>query len=47
MTDINTIQALANREYKWGFVTSVEEDKIPKGLNEDVISLISAKKGEP
>ena len=47
MTDINTIQDLANREYKWGFVTSVEEDKIPKGLNEDVIRLISTKKGEP
>ncbi len=47
MTDINTIQDLANREYKWGFVTSVEEDTIPKGLNEDVIRLISAKKGEP
>ncbi len=47
MTTTNTIQDLANREYKWGFVTTVEEDKIPKGLNEDVIRLISAKKGEP
>src|SRR5690349_6111058 len=47
MSTINTIQDLTNREYKWGFVTSVEEDKIPKGLNEDVIRLISAKKGEP
>jgi Fe-S cluster assembly protein SufB len=47
MSTINTIQDLTNQEYKWGFVTSVEEDKIPKGLNEDVVRLISAKKGEP
>jgi Fe-S cluster assembly protein SufB len=47
MTTINAIQDLTNREYKWGFVTAVEEDKIPKGLNEDIIRLISAKKGEP
>jgi Fe-S cluster assembly protein SufB len=47
MSTINTIQDLTNQEYKWGFVTSVEEDKIPKGLNEDVIRLISAKKNEP
>jgi len=47
MTTTNTIQELTNREYKWGFVTSVEEDKIPKGLNEDVIRLISSKKSEP
>jgi Fe-S cluster assembly protein SufB len=47
MSTINTIQDLTNQEYKWGFVTSVEEDKIPKGLNEDVIRLISAKKKEP
>jgi len=46
-TTINTIQDLTNQEYKWGFVTAVEEDKIPKGLNEDVVRLISAKKGEP
>jgi Fe-S cluster assembly protein SufB len=47
MSTINTIQDLTNQEYKWGFVTSVEEDKLPKGLNEDVVRLISAKKGEP
>ncbi len=47
MSTINTIQDLTNQEYKWGFVTAVEEDKIPKGLNEDVVRLISAKKGEP
>src|SRR5579872_703049 len=46
-TTNTTIQDLTNQEYKWGFVTSLEEDKIPKGLNEDVVRLISAKKGEP
>jgi Fe-S cluster assembly protein SufB len=46
-TPANTIQELANREYKWGFVTDIEQETIPKGLNEDVIRLISARKGEP
>ena len=47
MTTANTIQDLANQEYKWGFVTAVDEDRIPKGLTEDTIRLISAKKNEP
>ena len=34
-------------EYKWGFVTEIEEDKAPKGLNEDIVRLISSKKNEP
>ena len=34
-------------DYKWGFVTDIEEDRAPKGLNEDIVRLISAKKGEP
>ena len=34
-------------DYKYGFVTDVQEDKIPKGLNEEVVRLISEKKGEP
>ncbi len=34
-------------EYKFGFVTDIETETIPKGLNEDVVRLISAKKGEP
>ncbi len=46
-TSLNTIRDLAEREYKWGFVTSVEEERVPKGLNEDIIRLISAKKNEP
>ena len=41
------IEQLANQEYKWGFVTDVEQETIPRGLNEDVIRLISAKKQEP
>jgi Fe-S cluster assembly protein SufB len=46
-TNVNTIQDLADREYKWGFVTEVEEERVPKGLNEDIIRVISAKKNEP
>jgi Fe-S cluster assembly protein SufB len=46
-TNLNTIRDLAEREYKWGFITSVEEERVPKGLNEDTIRLISAKKNEP
>ena len=42
-----TIEELANREYKYGFVTDVDADTVPPGLNEDVIRLISAKKQEP
>jgi Fe-S cluster assembly protein SufB len=47
VTSTNTIEELANREYKYGFVTEIESDSIPKGLNEDIIRTISAKKGEP
>jgi Fe-S cluster assembly protein SufB len=47
MSSTKTIQDLTSQEYKWGFVTAVDEDRIPKGLNEDVIRLISAKKQEP
>ena len=46
-SSVNTIQDLANREYKWGFVTNIEEERVPKGLNEDTVRLISAKKNEP
>jgi Fe-S cluster assembly protein SufB len=41
------IRELAQQDYKWGFVTEVNEDRAPKGLNEDIIRLISAKKNEP
>src|ERR1700674_160930 len=46
-TDTRTLEALANREYKWGFVTEIDADAAPKGLNEDIIRLISTKKNEP
>ncbi len=41
------IQELANREYKYGFVTDIEQDTLPPGLDEGVIRVISAKKAEP
>ena len=41
------IQDLANREYRYGFVTPIESETIPPGLSEEVIRLISAKKQEP
>lgn len=44
---MSTVELLANREYKYGFVTDIESDTIPKGLSEDTIRLISAKKNEP
>ena len=42
-----SIAPLTNQEYKWGFVTDINEDRAPKGLNEDIIRFISAKKNEP
>ncbi len=36
-----------NNDYKYGFVTDVETERLPKGLNEDIIRQISEKKGEP
>jgi Fe-S cluster assembly protein SufB len=46
-SNTNAIQDLAQQEYKWGFVTDIAEERIPKGLSEDVVRLISAKKQEP
>jgi len=43
----NAIAELANREYKYGFVTEIEEERLRPGLDEDVIRQISAKKNEP
>src|SRR2546427_399433 len=43
----STIEQLANQEYKYGFVTDIEADVAPPGLNEDIVRLISTKKGEP
>ncbi|MCH7707133.1 MAG: Fe-S cluster assembly protein SufB [Myxococcales bacterium] len=41
------LEKLANREYQYGFVTDIEEDRAPPGLNEDIVRLISSKKEEP
>ena len=46
-TGTDIIEERVQQEYKWGFVTDVEQDTLPPGLNEDVIRFISAKKEEP
>jgi Fe-S cluster assembly protein SufB len=47
MSEASTIEKLAKREYQYGFVTDIEEERIPKGLSEKVVRIISAKKREP
>ena len=47
MTAASKIESFLDREYAAGFVTDVETDAVPKGLSEDTIRLISARKGEP
>jgi Fe-S cluster assembly protein SufB len=42
-----TLDVLTSQEYKWGFVTDIEQEAIPSGLNEDIIRIIAAKKNEP
>src|SRR6266516_1549794 len=42
-----TTEDLVNQEYKYGFVTEIETDTVPRGLNEEIVRLISAKKSEP
>src|SRR6058998_2420175 len=44
---MTSIEAQVLQPYKYGFVTDIEADAVPPGLNEDVIRLISQKKGEP
>ncbi|MGE3840589.1 MAG: Fe-S cluster assembly protein SufB [Vicinamibacterales bacterium] len=46
-TPTTTIEELAQQDYKYGFVTDVESDTIPKGLDESVVRLIAEKKQEP
>jgi Fe-S cluster assembly protein SufB len=46
-SSVDTIRGLAEQDYKWGFVTDVAEDRAPKGLSEDIVRLISTRKGEP
>ncbi len=45
--DLQIIDEHTKSEYKWGFVTDIEQEEFPKGLNEDIIRMISAKKQEP
>jgi Fe-S cluster assembly protein SufB len=44
---VNQINDLTQQEYKWGFITSIDEDRLPPGLNEDIVRAIALKKGEP
>ena len=46
-TELNSVEELAIKDYKYGFETDIETDVIPKGLSEDVVRLISEKKNEP
>ncbi|HYQ97015.1 MAG TPA: hypothetical protein VEO92_01500, partial [Candidatus Nitrosocosmicus sp.] len=46
-TATQTTEDLVNQEYKYGFVTEIETDTVPRGLNEGTVRLISAKKNEP
>src|SRR5689334_1753122 len=43
----DTIRSLSQAGYKYGFVTDIEAETAPPGLNEDTVRFISAKKGEP
>jgi Fe-S cluster assembly protein SufB len=46
-TATNTIEELARQEYKYGFITDIEAESAPPGLNEETVRFISAKKNEP
>ncbi|HHM02164.1 MAG TPA: Fe-S cluster assembly protein SufB [Caldithrix abyssi] len=46
-TEAEQLESLAQQEYKYGFVTDIEADALPPGLNEDVVRIISQKKKEP
>ncbi len=47
MTQTNTVDEIVSQPYKYGFITEIETEKIQKGLNENIIRLISTKKNEP
>ena len=47
MINENLVKDVVKEPYKYGFVTDIETEKISKGLNEDIIRLISSKKEEP
>ena len=42
----STVDAQVTQEYQWGFVTDIEAETVPRGLNEDIVCRISAKKHE-
>ena len=44
---VDQVKAIDVSEYKYGFVSDIESEKAPKGLNEDIVRFISAKKNEP
>ena len=44
---VEQVQEVTGQKYKYGFVTEIDEERPPKGLNEDIVRFISAKKGEP
>ena len=46
-SSINDIRDLTQQDYKWGFVTDIEDERVPRGLTEETVRLISAKKHEP
>ncbi len=46
-TETDYLNEVANSDYEWGFVAGIEADEIPKGLSEDIVRIISAKKSEP
>jgi len=46
-TELEKIKSLTKKEYKYGFVTDIESDALPVGLNEDIIRALSKKKNEP
>ena len=45
--EVDIIQKVTEQDYKYGFTTDIESDAAPKGLNEDIVRFISAKKNEP
>src|ERR1700746_2636067 len=47
MSSQHFLKESIDREYKYGFVTPFESEEVPRGLSEDVVRLISAKKNEP
>ena len=46
-TEEELLNEVTSSEYKYGFTTDIESDTIPKGLSEEVVRIISAKKNEP